>query len=214
MGLRIGNSNTEDLLLVKLRQTDKRIGIFIAVSVFFLALWISAVTGYVHREVEPGWMWRFSPLGLLQGTEEATLLIENHRGFGDLLGYRLRWDYFLVFLKTLVLEAPFYWFALRSRGFWRFLTALLIGNLATHPIVFFVFPRVFTHFIVSLLISEFFAAAVEVIVVGALLSVAWRSALRRGVTYSSLRGTMPGFASSGAWVVLANLFSWQIGTMI
>src|SRR5205085_98388 len=82
----------------------------------------------------------------------------------------------MVFGLTCLLEAPFYLTALRGtgHGWGKRLIALLLPNLATHPLVYFVIPWVVSRFegphIVTLTVGEIFAPLAE----AALLARIWK----------------------------------------
>lgn len=101
-------------------------------------------------------------------------------------------SYFLYFFATLILEGPIYWIFLRPAKWWK---PFLLGNLLTHPLVFFFFPWMaskldWTH-AVDLGVSQIFAWVVEGIVVGVFL----KGNFKKGFLVS----------------FIANLFSWRFG---
>src|SRR5580704_15150772 len=49
--------------------------------------------------------------------------------------------YLLIFLITCLLEAPFYFWCLTGRSLGSKISATVLLNLATHPVVYFAFPR-------------------------------------------------------------------------
>jgi hypothetical protein len=103
--------------------------------------------------------------------------------------------YLPLFLLTCLFEAPFYFIFLRGRSFTSRLSALLLCNLATHPIVCFVIPKLAERFQLTLAselaIAEIFAPAIEAL----LLWKVWRMRLTTALIAA----------------VLANLFSWWVG---
>ena len=106
-------------------------------------------------------------------------------------------QYFLVFLITCLLEAPFYILAFRKSGrnLATIFLAVLILNSLTHPFIFFLVPKLvialegkMAH---SLLISEVFAPVIESI------ALMWMV-------------PMP-FGRALLYALAANLFSWWLG---
>lgn len=167
-----------------------------ALTITFV-LTLSCYSNYHSSEIPFQLRWQFSPLGLLQHIDPESLKAQCLPTFHGRFAWT--WDYAIVFLKTCLLEAPFYYFALRSLGKVHVLACLLLGNLMTHPLVFFVFPLLIKNFMVSLLGSEFFAASAEFIFVTLWVSQ-WSTRLKPWV--------------SGLLVVAANLFSWEVGMFI
>jgi hypothetical protein len=110
------------------------------------------------------------------------------------------WQLYLKgFGLTLLLEAPIYaWFLRERLGFLRKSLFILAVNVATHPMIWFVFPELFSKFEADIgayvIFSELFAPLVE----GLLLKFAF--------------GISSRFAFVGAAV--ANLFSWWIGAYL
>jgi len=106
--------------------------------------------------------------------------------------------YLKALLLTLILEAPFYRWCLEGRSAKAFLTALVLCNLATHPMVFYGFPALATTWqiptYINLLVSEIFAPSVEAI----LLLIVW--------------GVRPWKASASMFA--ANFFSWWMGGIL
>jgi hypothetical protein len=106
--------------------------------------------------------------------------------------------YFKALFLTLILEAPFYRWCLEGKSVQAFFAALILCNLATHPMVFYGFPSLAatlgipTYF--NLLMSEIFAPVVE----ATLLCFAW--------------GVRPWKASLTMFA--ANLFSWWMGGLL
>ncbi len=109
--------------------------------------------------------------------------------------------YFKYFFYTCLLESSFYFAAVTSssksnRPLWqRYLSTVILCNLATHPIVCFGIPWLVSLFQgtyrESLSIGESFAPLIE----GLLLVYVWR------------------VPRTPAWIlsILANLFSWWVG---
>ncbi len=102
--------------------------------------------------------------------------------------------YLKYFFLTCLLESPFYWMAVRS-GTRRFLSAVVLCNLATHPIVCFGIPFLMSlvhgNYGQGLAVGEVFAPVVEAL----LLIGVWKVPQARAWTLS----------------ILANLFSWWVG---
>jgi hypothetical protein len=73
-----------------------------------------------------------------------------------------------IFTLTYVIETPIYGAALREQLAWRWSLLLsLILNLATHPIVWFLLPRIFVNQINYALFAEAFAVTVEALIIAA-----------------------------------------------
>ncbi len=105
-------------------------------------------------------------------------------------------EYLPYFLKTCVLELPFYYFFLtRTQSFSRIVIINFILNLLTHPIVFLVMPILFEHlglnYLQYLLLAETFAPLTEAIVLHYVFKVEAPTAIRAAL--------------------VANLLSWGIG---
>jgi hypothetical protein len=105
-------------------------------------------------------------------------------------------EYALVYFFTCLIEFPFYWLGLRNRcGLVKIAWVTLVLNLATHPLIYFLFPllvfRLHGGSYQSLLASEVFAPVVEAM-------------LLYGITRLNVITVV---ASS----VVANLCSWWIG---
>lgn len=169
----------------------------IALFTLFFVLLLSLFSGYQAAEVPVAIRYQFSPLGLLLGFDRHYFEFESLSGFNGVLSFTF--DYFFTFLKTCLLEAPFYYFVFRKRGFNTFLGVLFGANLLTHPFVFFVFPWLFKQYIAGLLYSEIFAPSIEVVVVLMVLGLCRN---KEGV---------PSLSKCALAIVLANLFSWQVG---
>lgn len=169
----------------------------VAVAVVLLSFF----SGFHSSPVPADLAWHFSPLGLLAALREGLKPEYRELKSGSYFSGQLGWtpDYLLVFAKTCALEAPFYYAALRRQPLIRFLAALMALNFATHPLVFFFIPSLFSRYLTSALVSEFFAAFAEMALVWLLLSK-WES-----------RSS----AWSGAlWILTANLFSWELGMYV
>jgi hypothetical protein len=153
-----------------------------------LVLSLSILSGFHMPQVDAGVLWKFSPLGLLRSElGPYAWLPANGMHFGPA---GLSGDYAWVFLKTCLLETPFYflWFRRSRKGF---LFHLSLANLLTHPLVFFVIPTLFGTYLRGLLVAEAFAAGAE------------------GAYFFALS---PGRRTLGFLIaVAANLFSWQMG---
>jgi hypothetical protein len=75
----------------------------------------------------------------------------------------------VIFTLTCVLELPIYLLPLRPVLPLRLGIVLLLGlNLATHPIVWFLLPRIFENQVHYVLAAEAFAVIVEGLILGAL----------------------------------------------
>jgi hypothetical protein len=169
--------------------------LIIALSLLAGMFALSALSGYESREIPRLISWKMSPLGALLDFDPAFWNVASPGTF--LLRPGFHPDYFVVFLKTCLLEAPFYFLALvRSQGWLRSLAILVAANVLTHPLIFFVFPALFRTYLVSAFSAEVFAAAGEAMLV-----------------YGLVRAWAPSKAAlrAAALIVLANLVSWQIG---
>lgn len=105
-------------------------------------------------------------------------------------------EYLTVFSKTYGLELIIYFFFLRQKYNWREILKInLIINLATHPIVYFGFPLLFSklqyNYFQYLVVAEIFAPAIEALLLKKIYHFSWKIAITAAV--------------------LANLFSWTIG---
>ncbi len=107
-------------------------------------------------------------------------------------------EYLKYFLWTLGLELPLYYFMLSNLAKLKRLQLSLLVNIATHPIIFFVFPLILSHWNLTyrdyLLSAEIFAPLVEGFII-------WK-----------LFKSNPGRAFSAA--LSANLISWWLGVLI
>jgi len=165
-----------------------------------LATTISVMSGYRTVAVPFDLAWQFSPIGLLQGVKPENLALESQSYFQGTLG--LTSDYLRVFLKTCACEFPFYWLCFRPWKTPKVMAVLLGANLATHPLVFFVFPLFFEKYLPAALFSEAFAAFGE-------MAIAW--------VLLSARGTRMAKAAAWPavlWILAANLFSWEVGMFV
>ena len=159
---------------------------------------LSGYSGYHHAHAPTTVLYAFTPLGLLSRAGHDIHSLKSHCSFAGVPS--LSMDYFLIFLWTCFLELPFYSVALsRAPAVARF-AVLLLANLATHPVVFFAFPRLIGSYLTSVLASEAFAIAVEVSIVLAVLRKFWRDPAERDSPMAT-----------AAVICAANLFSWQIG---
>lgn len=110
--------------------------------------------------------------------------------------------YALLFLLTMLMEAPFYAFFLRGTQVSRtkafFLMALLCINLCTHPLAVLGFPQFFALAewpkVWAILAAEVFAPVIEALILFALLQV------------PAKKSFLAAFA--------ANFFSWQLGGLL
>lgn len=165
-------------------------------------LTISILSGFQSSPVPYELAWQFSPIGLLEswmkgGLPAEYLNLPTANYFRGPSGLSL--DYAIVFFKTCFLEAPFYFWCFRSKNFLRATQILLTSNFLTHPAVFFIFPLLFAKYVHAALWAELFAASVEMIFIGYLVSRA--------------RGFKTGSIAAVA-ILLANLFSWEVGMFI
>jgi hypothetical protein len=109
-------------------------------------------------------------------------------------------SYLVIFGWTCALEAPWYLFGLRHlRVSWpRSIFILLFANLATHPLVTFVFPRISQALGLTLgwgiFAEEIFAPVVEAIVIRKIAKISWPWAILISIA--------------------ANLFSWWVGALL
>jgi hypothetical protein len=167
------------------------------IFVTFSVLTLSLFSGFKSFPVPFDLAWQFSPIGLIQGIKPENLDLDTGSYFSGHFGYTL--DYFFVFFKTCLAESPFYYFCFRRLPFTKFLSYLLLANFLTHPIVFFVIPLLFSKYITAALVGEAFAPLVEMTFAFVVLSK------------TQTKTT----ASLGAVVILlANLFSWEVGMFI
>ncbi len=107
--------------------------------------------------------------------------------------------YLVYFAVTYALELPAYWFFLRNDfSFLKIARLTLVVNILTHPIVFWIFPRIALmqqwNTLTYLLAAEFFAFAVEAAALVWLYNVKAPQAI--------------------AGALIANIVSWQLGLMI
>lgn len=108
--------------------------------------------------------------------------------------------YLSIFFWTCALESPFYFFALRRIGksWTQSSVVLILANLATHPIVTFVLPRIANRLelqnVYGILIEETFAPVIETL------------ALRKLTQLTLAQSALISFS--------ANLFSFWVGTLI
>ena len=107
-------------------------------------------------------------------------------------------DYAILFSLTIALEAAFYFGALAKASWSSRFKALVLCNLATHPAVVFIVPRIFASLQRSradeLIAAEFFAPFIEAL----LLVAIWKT---------------PPFRAA-LFMVIGNLFSWWVGLEI
>ena len=160
-------------------------------------LTISFLSGFHLVEVPFELRWQFSPIGLLQPLRQAYWNLKSQASFE--WAFSWNWDYADVFLKTCVLEAPFYYFALRPIKLDRILATILLANFITHPVVFFIFPALFENYYHSLVGSELYANLAEI----ALVTFWFRASSNRNTFYYR-----------AALISLANIFSWQVGSFL
>ncbi len=133
-------------------------------------------------------LWPVTPLGLLSAFEPAVLEWTSACGAG------VGPAYLKVFFTTCALETPFYVAALRGLPLKRALFLVAACNLATHPVVYFLLPCLLRRYLAAVLIGEGLAIAVEAWVLRARGGLSWPPAL--------------------AWSAAANLFSWQVGSLL
>lgn len=109
------------------------------------------------------------------------------------------WAFYLPFFgMTLLLESPIYFFGLSALSKLKRIQAILLVNLATHPIIFYAFPEVLSRMSATygtyLLAAEIFAPVVEALI------------LWKGFRLPPLRA----FTIS----IATNLISWWIGVLL
>ncbi len=165
-------------------------------------LTISVLSGFQSTPVPFELAWQFSPIGFLmsalkQGLPAEYWDIPTANYFRGPSGWSL--DYATVFLKTCVLESPFYFWCLKDRNLFHRAQILLTANFLTHPVVFFVFPLLFSHYVPAALWAELFAASVEMLFVGSIVTKA----------HGYRSGTCAALV-----ILLANLFSWEAGMFL
>lgn len=93
-------------------------------------------------------------------------------------------DWLFAFAFTQVVEVPIYRRALGDR---RWATAIAFGASAlTHPVVWFVFPRLFAHYLTMVVAAEVFAWLVEAAYLRAfgLRRALWWSFVSNGASFS------------------------------
>jgi hypothetical protein len=161
----------------------------------FLVLFLSFFSGFKSFPIPRDLAWQFSPLGLLHGVSAENRDLDSQGFFSG--HFAFSFDYLIVFLKTCLLESPFYFYCFRREGFSRRLAYLLFSNFLTHPLVFFFIPTLFDKYITAALVSEAFAPAVEMTFVVSVL-MAKKAPLRK-------------LAFSAFVILCANLFSWEVG---
>jgi hypothetical protein len=165
-------------------------------------LTISILSGFQSTPVPYELAWQFSPTGFLSSALHGGLPAEiwdlpTANYFRGPSGLSL--DYATVFTKTCFLEAPFYTYCLRKENFLKTVQLILTANFLTHPIVFFVFPLLFSHYVPAALSAEVFAAGAEMIFIGLWI---YKS-------YGARAGWISAFI-----ILLANLFSWEVGMFV
>jgi hypothetical protein len=179
-------------------------------------------------------LWTFSPLGLITSALSPaglpySWLPARKFTFGPAA---LSCGYLVIFLKTCLLEAPFYYWALRGArrraasrvghpvehpgaGFrrWPVIAQLGLANLLTHPVVFFVIPALFSRYLTGLLVAEVFAPVVEGVYCAWVVS---DKGADKGKGKDDNLTEKQGWRQARAFViaVLANLFSWQVGVFL
>jgi hypothetical protein len=161
---------------------------------------ISIYSGYHAFKAPFELEWQFSPIGLLQGVSPQNAAIPSAGNFAGTPGPTF--DYLIVFLKTCLFESPFYWACFRKRPALDVIAILLGANFATHPIVFFVLPLLFQKYLSAALAGEAFAPIIEMAIAALLLA-------RLGCARSTT-----GLLKGALWILLANLFSWEVGMFL
>jgi hypothetical protein len=169
---------------------------FLICGTSLCVLFLSFFSGFKSFPIPADLAWQFSPLGLLHGVTPENMDLDSQGFFTGHFSYSF--DYLIVFLKTCLLESPFYFFCFRRESFPRRLSYLLFANLLTHPLIFFFFPTLFDKYITAALVSEAFAPAVEMAFVVSILMM-------------TKKESGPKLAVSALVILLANLFSWEVG---
>ncbi len=107
-------------------------------------------------------------------------------------------EYLKIFFATIVLEAPFYFFLSKDASLLKKTQNLVLFNLITHPLVYFVFPyvgfRFATSYVSMLIAAEIFAPLVE------------------GALYLCFQ--KKNRATALALILGANIFSWWAGAWL
>jgi hypothetical protein len=161
---------------------------------------LSFFSGFRSFPVPIELAWQFSPIGFLQGIEPSSWDFASVGYFSGKPG--LTPDYAIVFLKTCLCEFPLYWLCFRGFRFSSVLAICCAANLATHPFVFFLIPKLFDRYVSAALFSEAFAPSVEMIIAYFVLV---RSKTCRTRTEAARRSL---------WILAANLYSWELGMFI
>lgn len=159
---------------------------------------LSIFSGYTAARVPTRFLFPYTPIGLLFRFDPQYLDYTSSCAFSG--RFDLTFDYLKVFLTTCFLESPFYFTVLRSTPWRARLGVLILANACTHPAVFFLFPCLLRNFLIAILSSEAFALSSEIMI------VLWIGSgnLKKG--RPRMHPVLAAFA-----IVMANLFSWQVG---
>jgi hypothetical protein len=168
---------------------------FLIFGTSLAVLLLSFFSGFKSFPIPADLAWQFSPLGLLHGVSPENMDLDSQGFFSG--HFAFSFDYLIVFLKTCLLESPFYFYCFRKESFPRRLSYLLFANFLTHPLVFFFIPTLFDKYIHAALVSEAFAPLVEMAFV---VSVLMMKREKRSV-----------LVTSALVILMANLFSWEVG---
>ncbi len=142
-----------------------------------------------------------SPWGLavflLNLVDPSSECYEVHQSLVTASDFELSF-YLKYFGMTLLLEGPIYFLGLTMLPWPKRLLAIVVVNLATHPIIFYIFPLILSRFDATystyLLTAEIFAPVVEALLLWKLFKLS------------------PSKAFSIA--IAANLISWWLGVLL
>jgi hypothetical protein len=168
---------------------------FLIFGIGLSVLLLSFFSGFKSFPIPADLAWQFSPLGMLHGITPENMDLDSQGFFSG--HFAFSFDYLIVFFKTCLLESPFYFYCFRREGFSRRLSYLLFANFLTHPLIFFFIPTLFDKYITAALVSEAFAPLVEMTFVVSILMVKKEPGKK--------------LALSAVVILLANLFSWEVG---
>ena len=106
--------------------------------------------------------------------------------------------YMLAFACTCLLEAPFYFYLLKKESRRKRIFLLISANLLTHPVIYFLLPTLLSHWRTTQLsylgIAEVFAPIIEAAYLSKMCAIKFKKSL--------------------AWMILANLTSWWVGSAL